>query len=261
MANYYTQSSFIVKCSQVEAKKLTDTLAFAENAFSDEHYLGERNLTSLFEHKNDSFPLGLDPGQKAFLQYMLDSGVDFIDASFGFQVEVGDEGLWFCHDESIDIDAAIACVQSFLQNFDVKDQVVQVDVAYTCSKPRTEAFGGATVFVTKNFTEGLREGIVAHAVKTALKDNVEYAFCEITETEGERESSQKFLIKAQRGSNMNDVANKICLGFRGDEAANEMDEDGNVDYGDNMMGYVNDVRPLNNQDFHIMSQYLPTING
>jgi hypothetical protein len=260
MANYYTESSFIVKCSQVEAQKLINTLAFSRKVSSSGIFEEDDGLSLLLQHKNDSFPLGLDQGQKNLLKDINDGGVDIMgNESFGFKVEIDAAGLWFHHDESIDIDAATNCVESFLQNFDVKDQIVEISASYRCSRPTLEAFSGSTVFVTKHFTESVSKSGTELAVSKAFKENVEYAFCEIIENNAEAVHSQHFLIKAERGSDMNDVASKILINFRGNEEDNEMDEDGNVDFGDNMMGYVNDVRSLTNHDFHIMSQYLPTL--
>ena len=72
--------------------------------------------------------------------------------SLGFDFLLVDDGIHICHDESIDVESAIAFTQAVLATFDLESQV-RFEWAETCSAPRAEAFGGGAAIITKDGAE------------------------------------------------------------------------------------------------------------
>ena len=57
--------------------------------------------------------------------------------------------LWISNDESANVNALSAVIQAALKKFKLNDRV-GFEYAFTCSKPRLDAFGGGATIVTKD---------------------------------------------------------------------------------------------------------------
>ncbi|MGT7661260.1 hypothetical protein ACRW5F_28765 [Escherichia coli] len=66
-----------------------------------------------------------------------------------FATEVNSSGLSVFHGETIDLDHAICLTTAVLSVFDLPEMVT-ITAAFTCSKSRTDEFGGMTILVTKD---------------------------------------------------------------------------------------------------------------
>jgi hypothetical protein len=60
--------------------------------------------------------------------------------------------LWFCSEEVGNLEAIAAILRRALNKFDL-DNVVEIQWSNTCSKPRTDGFGGGAVIFDKNREE------------------------------------------------------------------------------------------------------------
>ncbi len=63
------------------------------------------------------------------------------DCGFCGQVTVENDGVWICHDESIDPDHVATLVQALVDELEIDEPFV-FSWGYTCSKPRLDEFGG-----------------------------------------------------------------------------------------------------------------------
>lgn len=126
MANNYTLASFVVPVKDVAAAaaRIEEVERFFEQG---------------------SLPAGspLSPGD---LEVLNDGG------GLGFAWERQEAGIWIGHEESIDLEKAIAVAQILLR-LDGSDEEVGFEWAYTCSAPRIGEFGGGCVLFTKSHAE------------------------------------------------------------------------------------------------------------
>ncbi len=67
---------------------------------------------------------------------------------FGALVAVKADGVWICHDESVNPDHVETLVGRLLEELEIDEPFV-FSWAYTCSKPRPDEFGGGTCVVQR----------------------------------------------------------------------------------------------------------------
>ena len=70
----------------------------------------------------------------------------------GVLVSKGPLSLWIRSDESVQVEALATIIQSYLRRFDIQEGV-GFEYAFTCSRPRLDAYGGGACYVTQ---KGLR---------------------------------------------------------------------------------------------------------
>ncbi len=70
-------------------------------------------------------------------------------------IDVEDDGssVWLWTDESGDCDTTAEVVRLFLEHFSL-DSLVAFEVAFSCSKPRVDEFGGCAYAITKDSVKG-----------------------------------------------------------------------------------------------------------
>lgn len=78
--------------------------------------------------------------------------MEFDPGYVGFDASWEDDGIWFHHDESADVDAIIGVVQHIMKECDITEPV-GFCWAFTCSKPRLDEFGGGAVAITQTTIE------------------------------------------------------------------------------------------------------------
>jgi hypothetical protein len=128
MANYYTKFSFAI------------------DLHSQEEYEWWQGLKES-EPVDAVDILGLDEGSSMREDIVLLGGLGFI---IQFDVIQGvPQQVHVFEDDSGDPEQAAVATQAFLEKFDRNDAIV-FGVAYSCSKPRLDAFGGAAYVVTKD---------------------------------------------------------------------------------------------------------------
>jgi hypothetical protein len=67
---------------------------------------------------------------------------------FGASVFVEDDGVWICHDESVNPDHVETLVGRLLEELEIDEPFV-FSWSYTCSKPRLDEFGGGACVVQR----------------------------------------------------------------------------------------------------------------
>jgi len=162
MANYYTEASFIIPCSDEQAE--IAIAALNQVAFD----VTELGLSVVAKSKDAEFT----PMEKIVRHYFFnhpDQDLENLTGELycGFDIDEVREGLWIYTDESINTEHAAIFTQAVLKTFDLP-YLVPILAAHTCSKPRLDAFGGHACVVTKDYIhwhsleEFIDEEIEAH---------------------------------------------------------------------------------------------------
>ena len=113
MANHYSEMSAIVRIPEEKMDSAYDIWkTIIENY---EHYSGE-----------------YEPGEYHGFQYQMDRS-----------------GIWIYHEEYIDVDSVLECVQQFLDEAEI-DIPFFASWSYGCSKPRVDEFGGGAMCLRRN---------------------------------------------------------------------------------------------------------------
>jgi len=147
MADFYSQASFVIP---LNAEQLT----FANKVI--ECALGQIN-DDIYDFNEDYDPLVVksvseDVYTMAKALVLQTDDYEKGCVCLGFLTQAVYDGLWITGEENINDELAANFTQMLLQYFDL-DICVCFGVAYTCSKPRLDAFGGDAVFVTKKEVE------------------------------------------------------------------------------------------------------------
>lgn len=133
MANSYTSASFEIPVT--DAVKVTEVMK-AIGQFIDQEI---DHLPSAFNAKHE---LSLEEFRE--------------DGYLGFRWDVlghaPESTLWFSHDESINMESAVAVAMIVLE-LEGNDGVYAAEWANTCDKPRIGEFGGGTVVFNRHRSE------------------------------------------------------------------------------------------------------------
>ncbi len=114
-----------------------------------------------------------------------------------FATEVNSSGLSVFHGETIDLDHAICLTTAVLSVFDLPEMVT-ITAAFTCSKSRTDEFGGMTILVTKD-THYYQDGCqFSRLMNEAHKAGIQYALCKVTHYHGESRLCGKLCPELRR---------------------------------------------------------------
>lgn len=149
MANNYTESSFYVPLTQAEQDIAYEVLAL----------LDDRAVDLLADTLNDHAKEMYSEQSIAIARDYLDQHDDKDEYeegffSVGFISESDTNGMYIFHEESINVESAALFVHCVLKGV-ASDNCVCISVSYSCSKPRTDEFGGQGAFVTKDKIEWL----------------------------------------------------------------------------------------------------------
>jgi hypothetical protein len=124
MANYYTELSFMLDLPNSEAVQHAVDLAELLNGIAGE---------------NVPKPSAAECSEALF-DMVIESG-------FGIDVEADGNAVWIHADECPNLDALDIYVQHLLSKYEIKE-LVRVEWASTCDRPRTESFGGGIMLIT-----------------------------------------------------------------------------------------------------------------
>ncbi len=131
MANSYCQVSFRFPATDAARQSFK---AFVEEVRSYE----------------DFDPDVLDEGKTSAppdLEAVLTSLVDYMDFGSDFAFQVDEEGWIYCYGSDVNPDPIAELLRAWLRRYKI-NQTIAFEVAYTCSRPVTDQYGGAVVLVT-----------------------------------------------------------------------------------------------------------------
>src|SRR5690554_6152355 len=209
MADYYTNASFIIPCTEVQAEEALEAL---------KHIRGELSqfAKEVIEKPSDQLSTAKEKIILSCFQEHPDQDpeYDLEDLEWNFNAEKGGTGIWIYENESINTEHAAIFTQAVLNAFDLP-HLVGIEAAHTCSKPRLDGFGGHACVVTKDdirwsdFQEFLTAEHEAH------QNNEAYFYCTITEINGENEYRKDFLLRCSNSSSAEERLDEIFVSFRG----------------------------------------------
>lgn len=247
MADYYTEASFIIPCSAEQATTAVQVMGHLRDE--------ESELVELAINKSDTDEF---TPEETIIRHCFFSHPDQ-DASYSvkeldwsFSLETHSDGLWVYTDETINTEQAAIFTQAVLRAFDLPS-LVEIEAAHTCSKQRTDAFGGHACVVTKDFIrwDGLYEFLEAES--KAHSGQEKYFLCHITEVNGEYEYTSHFLMKCTGNEDPEKRLDSIFVGYR-DQGDKEGDDF--VWYPDGLAAKdpcMTEIPPL---EFKIMQRHL-----
>ncbi|MEE8058384.1 MAG: hypothetical protein V3T17_11200 [Pseudomonadales bacterium] len=250
MADYYTEASFIIPCSEEQA-------ATAINAL--DHINGELSeCAELAILKADSEELSHEENiiRHCFFNHPeQDESNSVKELDWYFNVETCDEGLWVYTNESINTEQAAIFTQSVLTGFELSS-LVEIKAAHTCSKQRTDAFGGHACVVSKDHIrwDGLYEFLEAE--RKAHAECERYYVCRITEVNGEYEHGSRFLMKCVGNDDPEKRLDDIFVGYRGEGVKEDEDF---VRYPDGIAAKNPCMSEITPYEFKVMQPHLSVL--
>ena len=207
MANNYTQASFTILCSQEQAQMALDAIAYVTDTdvAEGEHLLSkpvsECSLTELLVLGIIQNHPECDPFEPTFGQ--SESPEDNYELEI--KAEITGKGLAICHDESINLDHAIAVTTAVLSVINLPEMVT-INAAFVCDRPRENEFGGATIVVTKD-THHYEEGFnFSRLMNEAHDAGVQYALVKVNQYNHEYTYTQCYLMSCKKSESAYDVA-------------------------------------------------------
>lgn len=81
------------------------------------------------------------------LKAVLDSLKDYMDFGSDFTVQTDEAGWIYCYGSDVNPDPIAELLRTWLRRHSI-NQTIAFEVAYTCSRPVTDQYGGAVVLVT-----------------------------------------------------------------------------------------------------------------
>ena len=143
MADYWTEVSFILELPKPVMDFVTGILEVASELEEGTEYTDEQ--IEELQSREHLQAVMADPDAIELAHNILGYGIDMQpeDAE-----EPGYVAAWCHHDESFDVDGMIEAVHYALKKFDC-DDIVCFEWSGSCSKPRTDAFGGGAVVISK----------------------------------------------------------------------------------------------------------------
>ncbi|TDB43236.1 hypothetical protein [Photorhabdus luminescens] len=209
MSDYYTEASFIVPCSGEQASVAIEALTHIYSECT------EFARTVISEHKDEVF----DP-KESIIRHCFQNHPDRNDDSFSlewdFILDKHPYGLWIHAGESINTEHAAIFTQAVLIAFYLP-HLVEIQAAHTCSKQRTDAFGGHTCIVSKDHIRWNDLCDFLEAERKAHKESEKYFVCNITEVKCEYEYGHYFLMKCSRNDDPEKRLNEILVNYSGED--------------------------------------------
>ncbi|MCJ8646102.1 hypothetical protein MWG84_00640 [Escherichia coli] len=258
MADNYTQASFIIPCTQEQAKMAQEAITFVTEAEIAEGErlldkplkdcsLTEKLILSIIENHPE-----YDPSEPSFGQPSCpDCNYELL-----FATEVTSSGLAVFHGETIDLDHAICLTTAVLSVFDISEMVT-ITAAFTCSKSRTDEFGGMTILVTKD-THYYQDGCqFSRLMNEAHKAGIQYALCKVTHYHGESSYVASYVLSCDVADSAQEVVNKrlkACAGKEPEDGIYILCEEDNTSLS---VELVTELSPL---DYDKLSKLLPSLD-
>lgn len=207
MASNSTQASFTILCSQEQAQMALDAIAYVTDTnVSDGQRLlskpaSECSLTELLIMGIIQNHPECDTFEPIFGE--SESPEDHYELELKAQITVN--GLAICHNESINLDHAIAVTTTVLSVFNLPEMVT-INAAFICDLPRENEFGGATIVVTKD-THHYEEGFnFSRLMNKAHDAGVQYALVKVNQYNHEYSYTECYLMSCKVSESAHDVA-------------------------------------------------------
>lgn len=263
MSNYFNHVSFIIPCSVAQAEMAVQAVAFIENHRLAAGYgVFQKDLAECTElevlirciaERHPAFN-----SEKPGIMSHLDGETNL---PFLVAFSVTEKGLWVFSNESIDITHAIALTQGILVALDLSI-IVEIPVAYTCSDPVTEGFGGGAYMVTKNAVRDNSVGDFIQAERDAFNAQEAYYLVNVTRYKGEQATDHPYLMNIHNTNVAADLVNMLLLSVASKEGAEDafMSESGYIGIDDESGIGAGAIHPLTPLEYSVMKAYLPNVN-
>ncbi|EBG2148412.1 hypothetical protein FIP36_16845 [Salmonella enterica] len=207
MSQHFTKTSFIIPCSKEQALLAQEAIKFISEA---EIKQGEALLS-----KSDEDCSLLE---KLIIR-MVKEHPEFNSEAPGFgdpscpeenlNIELGtkvsEQGLNVFHEESMDVDHAIAITTAVLATFNLP-HMVEISAAFVCDKASVDAFGGIVTVVTKERHWLLNRYRFSQTMNKAHADGIQYALCKVTHYQHENSYEACYLLDCKANSSAEAVA-------------------------------------------------------
>lgn len=93
--------------------------------------------------------------------------------------------------------------------------LIEIKAAHTCSKPRTDGFGGHACIVTKEAIRWSSLHDFLNAESAAHEKSERYFMCDLIEINGEYEYASHFLMKCAKDDDPDQRLDNIFINYRG----------------------------------------------
>ena len=237
MADNYTLASFIIPCTQEQAKMAQEAITFVTEAEIAE---GERLIDK---------PLADCSLTEKLILSIIENHPEYDPSE-------PSSGLSVFHGETIDLDHAICLTTAVLSVFDLPEMVT-ITAAFTCSKSRTDEFGGMTILVTKD-THYYQDGCqFSRLMNEAHKAGIQYALCKVTHYHGESSYVASYVLSCDVADSAQEVVNrrlKACAGKEPEDGIYILSEEDNTSLS---VELVTELSPL---DYDKLSKLLPSLD-
>ena len=151
MADYYTELSVEIMQNDVDFP-LDDVFHIMEALDGGNHASLPEAYRGLFEE---------------------DSDADYMEETLDINYVLNKDSLWFYSMGYSNLELIVNIIQTVMRVHDSKC-AVGFEWGYTCSKPRTDGFGGGAVFITKDSQDWLStQGWLASKRDVSKKDTAE----------------------------------------------------------------------------------------
>lgn len=216
MRNYSTIASFIIPCSQDQAKEALKAFEHIDDGLSafaagvvkkspDELSSPlERIIQSCYRNH---------PDQDIDDQYIDDEEIDDEECEelfWDFDADLHDEGIWITPKDTIHTEHAAVFTQAVLQAYDLP-HLVEIAASHYCDSYELDAFGGHGYVVTKDMMRWADLHDFFAVERMAHDNNEAYYLCSTTENHGGKEYRNDFLVCCSKGtapeSLVDDIAN------------------------------------------------------
>lgn len=264
MSNYFNHVSFIIPCSVAQAEMAVQAVDFIDSHRMAAGYgVFQKELSACTElevlircvaERHPAFN-SENPG----IMSHLDGETNL---PFCVAFSVTEKGLWVFSNESIDITHAIALTQGILAAFNMPI-MVEIPVAYTCSEPVTEGFGGGAFMVTKDAVSDNSVGDFIQAERDAFIAQEAYYLVNVTRYKGEQTTDHPYLMNVHNTNVGADLFNMLLLSVASKEGAEDafISETGYIGIDDQSGIGAGAIRPLTPLEYSVMKAYLPNVSN
>lgn len=274
MANYYTKGSFIIPSSSAQAEMVSEALSWIETESAEKGTeLFKKNLAECTElevlirniaERHPEFNHA-DPGILTACEFGSeeDEGEDYAsNLTFEFAHSVESDGLWVFTDETLNIDHAICVTQAVLAVFDLTVQV-GIAVAYSCSQPRTDGFGGAAFLVSKDFVRHCNVFDFLHMEDQAFKAQEAHYLVNVKRHEAAKCLVQQYVMNIKNSEDALSMLNTLLLGYARSKGSDEatIEESGYIHIWDESGIAAGEIRRLTPAEYYVMKNALPDVNN
>ncbi|EYU13427.1 hypothetical protein [Photorhabdus aegyptia] len=209
MADYYTEASFIVPCSEEQASVAIEALTHIDGECT------EFARTVISEHKDEAFAPKESIIRHCF-QNHPDRNNDSFSLEWDFTLENYPDGLWIHAGESINTEHAAIFTQAVLIAFDLP-YLVEIQAAHTSNKQRTDAFGGHACVVSKDHIRWNDLCDFLEAERKAHEEREQYFVCNIKNIKnGKYEYGHCFLMKCSGSDDPEKRLDEIFVNYLGE---------------------------------------------